>query len=134
MKEVLSQYGHDVKAADTAFEACRLLARRGFSFDALITDVVLPGGSFSILARLKADRRRLPVIMMTGQSDPRLRERALAMGVFAYLRKPVTGREIDRLLERALAESGRLRPWGARLRLAWRRLWRRGEGELDDVS
>ena len=103
MAEILAVYGHDVRSAETAGQAHRLLVGSVRRFDVVVTDVVLPGGSFSILEH--AHGQHMPVIMMTGHFEPAVRQRALRQGAFAFLKKPVTGREIDRIVGYALAAS-----------------------------
>lgn len=56
----------------------------------LVLDVVLPDGDGLDLQRhlAKADPE-LPVVLITGHMDDRLRERALGCGAFAFLAKPL---------------------------------------------
>jgi CheY-like chemotaxis protein len=46
----------------------------------------------------RADRRPMPLIFMTGSDDFATRERAIAVGCVAYLRKPFTTEELNAAL------------------------------------
>jgi signal transduction histidine kinase len=101
--QVLSRLGYepvsfsDSHAALAAFEA----APR--SFDAVVTDDVMPGLTGTGLASLlRQQRRELPIILMSGYSGPILAQRALAVGVSELLLKPLQSRAIGAALARAL--------------------------------
>ncbi|HEX3870042.1 MAG TPA: response regulator [Pirellulales bacterium] len=67
--------------------------------DVIISDMVMPDGQGNyIVSRLQQHSltKDIPVIMLTGQQDPGLKRQMLAMGVEAYLTKPIV---FDELLE-----------------------------------
>lgn len=65
---LLTELGHRVSRARTATEALDLAREK--TFDAVFTDVVMPGMSGLELAEaLKALRPRLPIVLTTGYSD-----------------------------------------------------------------
>jgi two-component system response regulator FixJ len=69
--------------------------------DFLITDMNLPGMSgLELLAAVRKRGLALPVVLMTGQASPRLRQRALAGGATAFLEKPLKDAEILSLIRR----------------------------------
>jgi FixJ family two-component response regulator len=79
----------------------------------LVVDVHMPGMSgFDLQEALHAARRPLPVILITGASDAKLRTRARTSGAAALLEKPFGDDElIDAVrkatsVTRALAEIG----------------------------
>jgi CheY-like chemotaxis protein len=81
--------GHTVVAAPSAEEAAELLEAHG-SIDCLVTDVVLPRASgLDLVARVARSRPAIPVLFMTGQTDPAVDDRLLATG-HPVLRKPYT--------------------------------------------
>lgn len=58
--------------------------------DCVILDLHMPGLTGGDLQRLLLDARsRLPVIILTANDEPATRERCLADGAMAYLRKPL---------------------------------------------
>lgn len=64
--------------------------------DLIILDVVMPRRSgFSILERLRYFRETTPIIIVTGNEEPRHREFAESRGASAFLNKPFA---IDDLL------------------------------------
>jgi len=58
-------------------------------FDCVILDVQMPGlNGLDVQARLKRLGYRFPIIFITAHDEANLRERALAAGAVAFLRKP----------------------------------------------
>ena len=87
----------DSRAALAAFEA----APR--SFDAVVTDDVMPGLTGTELASmLREHRRELPIVLLSGYSGPILVQRALAAGVSDLLVKPLQSRDLAAALARVL--------------------------------
>lgn len=67
-----------------------------YSVDAIILDVKLAGiNGFELLARLVNSRPPLPVILISGHGDERMRARAIDEGAVTFLRKPI---DVDTLL------------------------------------
>jgi len=70
----------------------------------VILDINLPDGSgIELRDRLKADGYSVPVIYMTGNDEPTVREAALASGCIAFLTKPFSVDELLKPLKRAAA-------------------------------
>ncbi|MDH4414860.1 MAG: response regulator [Rhizobium sp.] len=70
-------------------------------FDMLIVDHLLPGMSglqFVDAVRLMDRYRNVPVVMVTADDEPRLREEAKAAGVTDFLHKPVEAVAFRKLL------------------------------------
>lgn len=73
----------------------------------LIVDIQLPGISgLELHERLMDTRIPPPVIFITGQDRPSLRERAMRAGAVAYLIKPFPGQELIDAVRRLLDQSG----------------------------
>ena len=71
------------------------------NFDMLIVDHLLPGMSglqFVQAVRLMDRYRDVPVVMVTADDEPRLREEAQAAGVTDFLHKPVEAMAFRKLL------------------------------------
>lgn len=72
--------------------------------DFLITDLNLPGMSGLRLLEVVRERGfRFPVVLMTAQPTPALRQRALDIGAMAFLEKPPKAGEILSLIRRGQA-------------------------------
>jgi CheY-like chemotaxis protein len=64
----------------------------------------LPGDGLDLIRRLRAEPRfaRLPMLLISGDSDPRLSERALAQGADAFFPKPYSPSAVRKKLEQLL--------------------------------
>jgi two-component system, LuxR family, response regulator FixJ len=72
-------------------------------FDCLITDVSMPGRSgLELQERLRELGSPMPVIIITADTSPSTRGRALSAGAFACLTKPVNDDVLFRHLQSAL--------------------------------
>jgi putative two-component system response regulator len=92
---ILSREGYTVETAANVESARRLLERQ--PPDVILLDVVLPdAGGFSICKQLKDDAstRLIPVILVTGLSDPESRINGRRAGADDYLTKPVDPQEL----------------------------------------
>ncbi len=103
--QILRGAGAEVAEAVTVGEALAVLGQMGVQV--VLTDLNLPDGDGLALAReLKArpELAHLPVVLLTGQDDPETEAQCRALGIQAYLLKPVTPDQLVRTL----------RPWLAR--------------------
>ena len=74
------------------------------SADLVITDVRMPGiDGLELQERLRAVAPTLPVVFITGSSDPDTQRRAMAAGAYAYLSKPFGDVDLMGTLWSALA-------------------------------
>lgn len=72
---------------------------------AIVTDLNMPQrNGFELIGQLRSDQRysHLPILMVSGDSDPRLPERALAEGASAFFAKPYSPAAVRRKLEQML--------------------------------
>jgi PAS domain S-box-containing protein len=100
---MLESLGYQPVLAGGAEEALRLFRLSPDRFDLVITDQVMPGCSGLELARaLLALRPRLPVILCTGFSETVTEDEALALGVRAFLLKPVGMRQMAETIRNIL--------------------------------
>lgn len=73
------------------------------NFDCVITDVSMPGHSgLDLLQRLRSIGSTIPVIIVTADTSPTTRSRAMSRGAQAYLTKPVSSEALDHHLQSAL--------------------------------
>jgi EAL domain-containing protein (putative c-di-GMP-specific phosphodiesterase class I) len=97
----LEAAGFEVLSAEDGTRAHRLLANG--SFDAVLTDVGMPG--MSGLEVLRAVRERdleLPVLLMTGAPSVESAAEAIRYGACAYITKPVRVQELQQSVRRAV--------------------------------
>ena len=88
-------------AAATAEEGMRLLAAR--SFNLVLTDIHLPGGSGLELCRLVQKLcKKTVVIVVSGMTDIRYQIEALRQGTLYYMEKPLDPDKLFVLIESAL--------------------------------
>lgn len=104
---LLEEDGHAVSRAGDALAALAELeiAPR----DTLVVDIDLPGlDGFELvrLARARADGPGLHILVVTARVDPGDEARARAAGADAFLRKPLTGAQLRRALDRIGQERG----------------------------
>ena len=74
----------------------------------LLLDLRMPGiDGFTLQKKLQTLRPQLPVIFITGHSQPGDRERALAAGAKGFLTKPFDGEILLKLLEAITGKNKR---------------------------
>jgi CheY-like chemotaxis protein len=104
--DLIRGLGYDVNVVADAAEALARL--RNERFDAVITDIVLPGiDGRQLIATAIHEQPMLRLVAMTGADVDGDRERALALGV-PMLQKPFTRVELRDALQEALTSF--LRP------------------------
>ena len=100
---LLSREGYAVERAGSVRGALESVA--GAEPDLVITDLKLPDGTgLDLIARLRADRPELPVIMITSYSSLESAIGALRAGAVDYLIKPFDNEEFLHSVDRALNE------------------------------
>jgi DNA-binding response OmpR family regulator len=102
----LTHLGYRAMLCDNGAEALDLIAARGF--DLILLDMAMPRLSgLQVLSEIRGSRDTadLPVIMLTGRSDPAAAVEALAAGADDHLAKPfdfdILAARIARVLARA---------------------------------
>jgi signal transduction histidine kinase/ActR/RegA family two-component response regulator len=104
MLEVL---GYRSTGTHLPLDALRAFAANPGDFDAVVTDVSMPGLSGLQLAQqLLALRPDLPIVMMSGSVGPEELSQSRKLGIRELLLKPVGIDELHRSLARVLAQAG----------------------------
>jgi len=85
---------------------------QGERFSALITDLHMPHmDGFKLIERVRAARLAyLPIIVVSGDSDPETPERVRRLGADAYFAKPYSPAAVRDMLERLLHENSSASP------------------------
>jgi len=105
----LGHLGYLVVLSDNGAEALDLIAGRGF--DLVLLDLMMPGVcGMRVLREIRGvrDTQDLPVIMITGRSDPGAAVEALEAGADDYVAKPFAFEVLAARIERTLAQAGRI--------------------------
>jgi phosphoserine phosphatase RsbU/P len=90
MKHVLTRKGYEVITAGDGYELLRLL-EQGIP-RLILLDLEMPGLSgFDVCEKIKADPRwaDIPIIFLTGTTDPEVKARAFEAGGADYITKPI---------------------------------------------
>jgi len=105
----LGQAGYLVILSDNGREALDLIA--GCGIDLVLLDMMMPGVSgIDVLTELRGGHPTvdLPVIMVTGRSEPSAAVEALAAGADDWIAKPFAFEVLLARIERTLARAARL--------------------------
>jgi len=104
LSEYLRVEGYDVRPAQTLQEAMSFLDKERFRV--AMADVRLPEGSgFDLLQHVKALNLATAIIMLTGYGTIEDAVRAIKMGAFDYVTKPISDDEVKLTIERALQQQ-----------------------------
>ena len=96
----LARAGFEVDMASNASGAAELLASS--NYDVVLSDIAMPGGDGLQLLRTVRQRfADLPVVLMTGSPELSTAVKAVALGAFDYLVKPVDTKALLEILSRA---------------------------------
>ena len=102
-KQTLESLGYDVVVRNSSIEALELFKEKKDHFDLVITDMTMPHMTGEKLAeQLMQIRSDIPVILCTGFSFMIDEQKALDMGIRAFISKPILKREIAEAIRKVL--------------------------------
>ncbi|GJL54644.1 MAG: hypothetical protein NPIRA02_17760 [Nitrospirales bacterium] len=102
-QKMLQQLGYEAVVRTSSLEALRVFRHDPFHYDAVITDQTMPHLTGDALAReLLSIRPELPIILCTGFSYTMTPEKARALGIRAFLMKPILSHELAQTIHRVL--------------------------------
>jgi len=105
-KQILESLGYDVVARNSSIEALELFKENKDRFDLVITDMTMPHMTGEKLAeKLMQIRPDIPVALCTGFSFMIDEQKALDMGIRAFISKPILKREIAEAIRKVLDEN-----------------------------
>jgi two-component system, OmpR family, copper resistance phosphate regulon response regulator CusR len=91
----LTESGHECAQAAHGEEALALMAEGEERFDLVLLDVMMPVcDGWEVLARLRGERQRTPVVMLTARHEVHERVQGLKLGADDYLIKPFAWSEL----------------------------------------
>lgn len=89
----LGKKGFVARSSSSVAEAKRLIDKDGFNL--VISDLRLPDGDgIDLLRWIKAEKRSLPLIMMTGYAEIQTAVQAMKLGAADYIAKPLNPEEL----------------------------------------
>lgn len=105
-QELLSSLGYTVEVETSSLEALAKFKQDPHRFDLVITDQTMPSMTGEGLSReLLRIRPQLPIILCTGFSHIMSAEKAKALGIQAYLMKPLAIRDLAPIVRHVLDKS-----------------------------
>ena len=111
LKTFLQRQQYEVETAFTANDGLRLL--KSASFDLVLTDFRLPDkDGLELLTQIRVLSEEVPVILMTHYADIRTAVKAIKMGAFEYITKPINPDETLLVIRNALSKKAEV-PAGA---------------------
>ncbi|GAB3824310.1 hypothetical protein GCM10028895_32460 [Pontibacter rugosus] len=104
LKSFLKRQQFEVETAFTANDGLRLL--KASSFDLILTDFRLPDkDGLELMSQMQVLTPEVPVILMTTYADIRTAVRAIKMGAYEYVTKPINPDETLLLIQSALSKK-----------------------------
>ena len=108
--EIIFSSIHDLKIllASSAEQAWELLESRHEDIRALVTDLHMPGmDGFELIDKVRANRGHaaLPIVVITGSTDPHVSDRLRRRGVNAVFAKPYSPALVREKLEQLLGND-----------------------------
>lgn len=117
--EYFTRQGHRVEQCSSGEAALEMVDQR--AFDVVVLDLVMPGCSgLDVLKQLQARNAECEVVVLTGEATVESAVEAMKLGAREFLSKPISLRELDRLVRKAY-ETGQLRKENRQLKAALRR-------------
>lgn len=100
----LTDLDHKVDLFTSAEDAWRVL--EAHSPDLVLLDISLPGISgLELLERIRQTDTRLPVVMITGHTDPDLVVQSMKLGAYDYIPKPLQLDRLRLIVEHAITQK-----------------------------
>ncbi|MEP6620463.1 MAG: response regulator [bacterium] len=99
---VLKEGGHIAVPAFDSIQAFMYAMRQELHM--VLLDINMPGGTgIDVLKKLRQSSRTsmIPVVVITGSTDPAVREQAIELGAAAFLSKPIDPDELLRTVNAA---------------------------------
>ena len=101
--QILQSLGYHVVTRTSSIEALELFKEQNDRFDLVITDMTMPHMTGEKLAKeLMQIRSDIPVILCTGFSSRINEQKALDIGIRAFISKPILKQEIAETIRRVL--------------------------------
>jgi CheY-like chemotaxis protein len=105
-KKTLERLGYKVTATTSSSKALEMFRANNDKLDLVITDQTMPKMTGGMLAKeFMSIRPDIPIILCTGYSELITKEKAEALGIQAFLMKPLVTRDLATTIRRVLDEG-----------------------------
>ncbi len=105
LRDAVSELGYAVRIAPTGLDALALVPL--YQPHVVLLDLSMPGMPGDVvLERLRQADPRLPVVIVTGNTDLERAQRMLSQGAFDYVAKPFDLEAVGRILAAAVIYRG----------------------------
>jgi PAS domain S-box-containing protein len=110
-ERMLRRHGYDVVTFTDPHEAIAAFEADPGHFDAIVTDVTMPGLDGTDLSRRAREARSdLPIVLVTGYRDHTTQDAMATRGLGTVLMKPYVGADLVRAVGRALGRAAGRKP------------------------
>jgi two-component system, response regulator, stage 0 sporulation protein F len=107
LSKILTKEGYSVRTAENGKKA--LLEAENNSFDLIITDLRMPEmDGIEVLEKLRKKNKDIGVVIVTAYGEVNSYLKAMNLGAFEYLNKPIHLEELRRVINKALHESSKV--------------------------
>ncbi len=80
--------------------------------DVIVCDLAMPGmNGLSFFEKLRANGVKIPVLFLTGHGTEDMRNKAMKLGAFDFLQKPISVDQLTALLEEARRVSAQIQEY-----------------------
>ena len=101
MIDLLAEVGYEVQGATNGEEAIEMVQE--YSFNVVITDLKMPkGDGLQVLEQVKKANSRTIVIICTGYGTVTTAVKAMRLGAYDYITKPIKAEEMKLVVQRSL--------------------------------
>jgi len=105
-QQILERLGYQVTSRTSSLEALEAFRAKPDEYDLVITDMTMPNMTGVELARkLKKLKSDIPIVICSGFSEMIDEDKAKALGIHAYIMKPIVTEEIARIIRKVLDEG-----------------------------
>ncbi|MEW6381036.1 MAG: response regulator [bacterium] len=107
LSKILTKEGYTVHTAENGKKA--LIEAENNNFDLIITDLRMPEmDGIEVLEKLRKKNKNIGVVIVTAYGEVNSYLKAMNLGAFEYLNKPIHLEELRRVINKALRESPRV--------------------------
>lgn len=104
MEALLENVGYQVAVVTDATFATSVAIQE--KPDLIVLDLGLPGGDgYLVMDRLQNFNNRIPIVVLSGRSDEKSRQRALQAGAKAYFEKPANSKALLDTIQSLLGQK-----------------------------